>query len=231
MKLMHPLFSAPIPFQENVIPVLVIENPIAFRKLATDLVRQSEGTSGEFVLSIQDKPVDCAGHLNVFYDYCHLGTLEKRMQTRALNALIRNVYETMPQETFRFSQIIQEYLGRLATLAEYPVAYEQSENLNALLKAMDFHVDLEGLPACEALYEQMSLIHRLTKGQCFALINAKSFLSMEELHNLYKMTQYQKMNLMLLESRAPKPLSAQEKVILFDEDLCEIVLDSRDEMG
>lgn len=202
MKLMHSLFSEPITFQENVIPVLIIENTITFHKLTTDLVRKSEGTSGEFVLSIQDKPADCAERLNAFYDYCHLGTIEKRMQTKALNALTRNVCETMPQETFRFSQIIQEYLGRLPTLAEYSVAYEQ-----------------------------MALIHRLTEGQCFVLINAKSFLGMEELHNLYKMTQYQKMNLMLLESRTPKPWSAQEKVILFDEDLCEIVLDSGDEMG
>ena len=126
---------------------------------------------------------------------------------------------------------IQEYLGKLATLAEYPVAYEQSENLVALLKAMEFRIDLEGLPACEALYEHLALIHRMAKNQCFVLINAKIFFSQEELRQLYKMTQYQKMNVMLLENHAFSPLEQLEEIVLFDEDLCELSLDSRDEMS
>jgi len=81
----------------------------------------------KWILSIKDRPVDCADHLNVFYDYFHPDSIEKRIQTKALNALLRNVQETMAQETMQLSIVIQEYLGKLATLAEYPVAYEQSE--------------------------------------------------------------------------------------------------------
>lgn len=136
----------------------------------------------------------------------------------------------MAHETFQLSLIIQEYFGKLATLAEYPVAYEQSENLAALLKAMEFRIDLQDLPACEALFEHMALIHRLSKNQCFVLINARCFFSANELLQLYKMAQYQKMNLMLLESHAFEPLKEIEEVILFDEDLCELNLDPHSEM-
>lgn len=116
-------------------------------------------------------------------------------------------------------------MGKLAALADYPVAFEQSENLPALLKAMDFRADLSGLSACEALLEQMTLLHGLAKDQCFVLVNAKAFFSAAELEKLYKMALYRKLCLLLLEPRAGTILPG-EQIRLFDEDLCELTLDS-----
>ncbi len=231
MKLMNPLFSKPICFKENSIPVLVLENPVIFRRVVSELIGQSEGKEGEFVLSRKDKPLECCGCMNVLFDYVHLHTVEKKVQTKLIAALLKSVQETMAMDTYQLSWTIQNYLGKLASLADYPVAYEQSENLSVLLKAMEFRVDLEGLPAYEALYEQIMLIHRTTKNQCFVLVNAKSFFSEKELIQLYKMVQYQKINLMLLESHAHKPLYPFEAITLFDEEMCELTLDSHENIG
>lgn len=231
MKLMHPLFSNPIEFRENSISVLILENPLAFRKLTSELVRQSECGEGQFVLSQRDVPLDCASHLNVLLDYVHLGTVEKRVQTKAIHALIQSVQETLTRETCQFTMILQEYLGKLANLADYPVEYDRSENLPALLKAMDFRVDLGGLPECEALFEQLALLNRLSKDQCFVLVNAKSYFNSDELAQIYQMTQYQKMNLLMLENHASDPIHPFENMILFDSDMCELHLDSSDEIG
>lgn len=225
MKLAHPLLSRPIKFQENRIPVLVLENPVAFRQFATELVHQSEGADGNFILSHQDTPLDCATHLHVMQDFIHTGEVEKRLQTRALSALLRRAQETLAQESHQLSQAVQEFLGKVALLAEYPVDYDQSENLSALLKAMDFHIDLDGLSPCEALHEQLSLMHRLAQNQCFVLINARTYFSPQELTQLYQMASYQKMHLLLLESHAPTPILPWEETTLFDADLCELHLD------
>ena len=69
MKLAHPLLSSPIAFCENQIPVLVLENAAAFREFAVELLQQSEGQEGAFVLSRADRCLDCAEHLNVFLDF------------------------------------------------------------------------------------------------------------------------------------------------------------------
>jgi len=116
-------------------------------------------------------------------------------------------------------------------LSDHPVSYEQGENLSALLTAMEFRIDLTGLSPCEALYEQMLLIHSLSKGQCFVLINAHSFFGKEELEQLYKMIQYRKIPMMLLENHAVSNRHTCEKVTLFDEDMCELSLDSDRERG
>lgn len=129
------------------------------------------------------------------------------------------------------TRIIQEYLGKLANLADYPVEYDHSENLPALLKTMDFRVDLGGLPACEALYEQLALLNRISKDQCYVLVNAKSYFNSDELAQLYQMTQYQKINMLMLENHASDPIYPFEDVLLFDSDMCELHLDSSDEIG
>ena len=59
----------------------------------------------------------------------------------------------------------------------------------------------------------------------YVLVNAKAFFSAAELEKLYKMARYRKLCLLLLEPRAGTILPG-EQIRLFDEDLCELTLDS-----
>ena len=134
-------------------------------------------------------------------------------------------------EIHQLSIEIRTFLSKLAALSDFPATYEESENLTELLKAMDFRVELSGLSSVEALYEQICLVHRLAKNQLFVLVNAKSFFSSEELASLYKMTTYNKINLMLLESHIPQIVKEYESVTLFDKDLCELTLENPANFG
>ena len=108
MKLAHPLLSSPIVFCENQIPVLVLENAAAFREFAVELLQQSEGQEGTFVLSCADRCLDCAEHLNVFLDFLHPPELEKRLQSKLITALLREAQETLASETLQLSRAVQE---------------------------------------------------------------------------------------------------------------------------
>lgn len=229
MKLAYPLFSSPICFREDLVQVLVIEHGATFRKVVTELVQQSEGNEGSFVLSRNNACLDPSEHLQVILDFVHPQLLEKRLQTKAIAALIHATRESLAGETFHLTQVIQGYLGKLATLAGFPVAFEQSESLSTLLKAMDFRVDLSDLSLCEALYERMALIDTLSKDQCFVLVNAKAYFLSEELQKLYDMLRYRKLNVLFVEPRAGSVLPGED-IRLFDEDLCELTLDSEDKI-
>lgn len=222
MKLVHPLFSEPIRFRENQVQVLTVENPAMFRTLVYELTEQAEGKEGRFVLSVNDRLLECAGHLQVIADYAHLSAPDKRLQTKLFAALLRQAQESLAEESFRLSLQMQEYLGKLAALADYPVAYEQSENLPALLKAMDFRVDMEGLPPHEMLYEYLSLLDRTLKEQCFVLVQAKAYFTGQELLQLYAMAHYRKWKLLLLEAHALPIRLEGEQHRLYDADLCEL---------
>ena len=229
MKLAHPLFSTPIRFREDRVQVLALEAPEAFRKLVAEIAAQSEGGEGAFVLSRDDACLKIEDHIHVIFDFIHPQALEKKVQSKAIAALIQEAHETLTVETLQFSQAVQAYLGKLAALADYPVAFAQSENLPELLKAMEFRVDLSDLPAFEALYERMALIDGLTKHQCFALVNARAYFSAEELKKLYAMARYRKLAMLMIESRIDAPLP-DEDIRLFDADLCELTLDSEGEI-
>lgn len=222
MKLMHPLFSEPIRFREDCVHVLTLENPEAFRALTFDLIRQSEGANGPFVLSIDDRCVDCADHLQIITDYAHLDEIDKRLQTKYLSSIVHTAMERMSAQTRHVTDALQEYLGALSLLCDHPIAFERSENLLSLLKAMDFRVDLSGLSVHEALYERLSLFASLTKQPCFVLIHVKSLLSSRELEQLYQMVLYQKWNLLLVEAADSPCRLPCEKHLLFDADLCEL---------
>ena len=94
---------------------------------------------------------------------------------------------------------------------------------------MEFRIDLSDLPICEALYERMAFIDGLAKHQCFALVNARAYFSAEELKKLYAMARYRKLTLLMIESHINAPLP-DEDIRLFDADLCELTLDSSDEI-
>lgn len=230
MKLMHPLFSAPVCFAENHIQVLTVEHAPTFRELVLELTAQMEDYDGRFVLSESDQILDCGQCLHVIADYAHISEPDKRMQNKLIAALLNDAQEELAEETTLLCRDIQQYLGKLAALADYPVAYEQSENLAALLKAMEFRVELDGLPVSEALYEHIALYHRMMKNQCFILVHAKAFFSEEELMNLYKMAKYQKWNLLLLESHTYEKRLEGEQHRLFDKDLCELFLECGEDL-
>ena len=75
----------------------------------------------------------------------------------------------------------------------------------------------------------MALIDGLTKHQCFALVNAQAYFSAEELTKLYAMARYRKLALLMIESHISSPLPGED-IRLFDADLCELTLDSEDEI-
>lgn len=229
MKLMHPLLSSPICFAENRIQVLTIEHAQTFRELVFELIAQMEDKPGRFVLSKEDRPLDCGVHLQVISDYMHLDMVEKRIQNKLIAALVSEAQEQMAEDTLFFTREVQRYLGKLASLADFPVAYEQSDNLNELLKAMDFRVDLKDLAAHETLYEHISLCHRVLKDPCFVLIHAKAYFSREELRQLYDMARYKKWRLLLLESHQyPEQIDGEEHRLI-DSDLCELMLEKLEE--
>ena len=230
MKLVHPVLSGPIAFEEGRIAVLTIERPEVFRAFVTDLTRQAEGEDGEAVLSERGKVLDPACCLKVISDYVHFQPAEKRVLNRFMAAVQRSAHEELEQETRVLMQNIQNYLGRLALQLDHPVTYETGENILPLLKAAGFQLDFGELPPAEALMEELSFYHRMMGQACLVLVSAKDWLTEEELRQLYSAAQYQKWNLLLIETDLKGISLDAEDHILIDRDLCELRYEGGDRL-
>ena len=220
MRLMHPVFQEPILFREDQVQVLIVENPVLFREMTFDLMGQEESREGEFVLSLDYNPIDCAEHLHIVRDYYHLELTDRKIQSRFMAMVQKTVQEELGLQSMQVMSEINQFLGAIAGAVEIPTEFDDGDKLIPLLKASGFRISLNDLSPVEALEEYLSVYSSFLKDPCFVLIDAKAFFSEEELQRLYQMALYKKWRLLLLESTSRETVLPEENVCLIDKDLC-----------
>ena len=224
MKLAHHALNNPICFYENHIPILIIEAPKMFRQFVFELLAQSEGLPGKFVLSLAHKILDCGEHLHVIYDYYHLEPEGRKLQSRFQSQIQYCIKNQLIIETRELEKSICQYLEQLCLLCS-PAAFETAEYIPLLLKGAKLRPALEDESPLERLISHLSIYNSLLPNQCFILISAKTMFDTDELLKLYRWANYAKCRLLLLESFQSQPLKNESAVIL-DKDMCEIYIDS-----
>lgn len=224
MRLLHPVMSKPIHWRENRIPVLILESPKTFRNVVLELSRQAGGETGDVVLSLNYEELDCGEHLHIIRDYVHLPIDDRKLQNQFQKLLHLTVREELSEATDKLHLEISKYLQELSLCMEYPISYSEGEAVWMLLKALKFQPVLDGNNTLEKLIQYMELYNGLMKNQCFILVNASAYFEDNELLDLYRMVNYRKWNILILEQTQKTKLSSEE-IYLIDRDCCELRLD------
>ena len=230
MRLSHPLLSSPLCLNEDAFPVLVLEDPCVFRKFVFELSEQASGETGDFVLSLDFEPLDCAEHLHVLRDYLFLPVDDRRLLNRFQSRLQWTIRELLVSETDHLQQEIADYLQSVTAAVEWPLCFSDGEYVLPLLKALRCQPILDGESLLERLLQYLELYCGLMKNQCFVLVSAHLYFSGAELSELFRMARYEKWRLLLLEQQLPDRLP-EESVCLIDRQFCELRLDSAFETG
>ena len=61
-------FSAPLTFDEDGVCTLVIENPVMYRSVVSEMLEQANGASGAFVLSENGEMLDFSKNVCIITD-------------------------------------------------------------------------------------------------------------------------------------------------------------------
>ncbi len=218
-KLVYPLFDKPIEFEENTICVFVIERADELRKMLGMLRSQIEGAEGDFVLSEKLELLPLSKYALLVTDPFSLEFDTKRIQTKLL--------QTACVAGESYSEQLAEILLRLREIStgisaemELEVTASDLDDQEALIKLMDFRIDAEQLSFPEQILEYLKLQRRFFGKRLFVFYNLKACLSLEELRLLYRMIQYEKMSLLLLEDMQRRSIKEVERTLIVDEDLC-----------
>lgn len=222
MRIVHPLLFEPILFEENNIPVWVIENRRVFRQIVFDLVSLSEGGNGDCVLSKNFDKLSCKDCLHVIYDFFHLEPSGKKLTNAFQSIINRTLQDELLEESIGLNQKICAFLTNLSSLLIQPTCFAEGDLMPLLIKAAQFRLSIDGDSPAENLISYIEILSSLLKNQCVVLVNAKAYFSDDELLSLYKMSMYQKWNVLLLEPLQPEESLENEKYYLLDQDLCEI---------
>ena len=219
MTLYYPLLEQPLEFGENRVNVLIIEEPGELRRAVGELLEQTAGRTGEFVLGIDFAPAELSRQAVLVTDPFRLELDSRKMAGKILQSAVR-AFEDRGEE-------LREILGRINALAaevgtclDFEAAFTELEDPADLVRLLDFRVDREGLSLPEQLLEFMRLQRQFFDKRLFIFYGLKGCLTREELSGLYRNVFYEKLDLLLLEPFQRGAPMEGETVTIVDGDLC-----------
>ena len=224
IRLAHPDWHFVISFHEHQTPVLVLENPVEYRRLVAGLLRQTKGQPGRFVLSRDWTVLSLEQNMVMVSDVFSLGFTDRKL----LNGLAKHAQAISCQGklcevTAGAQAAVLEWMACLETELLVPIAYDDEPDVAALLKAVGLRFDEPDCGTPEALDRYIQVMTAMTGTRVFAFVNLMSAFSAEEMDALAKAADYRKVHLLLIEPLvSARPQPSWERRYVVDKDLCEL---------
>lgn len=223
MKFVHPEYDLSLELQENKVNVVVVENQKIFTEMIQELYRQCSGGEGAFVLSDKDKILSFHKTAELITDVFSLDCNEKRIIAKLYQEIEELAMENLVAESMELNSQIACYLEKMCDLVPYYLAYQTEFLPSKIMKMVDLRFETTAVTLLEHIVEYLGITSKLHKSMVNIFVNLKSFLTMEELHELYEYTFYNKIPLILLEGFAGSQ-APEEQWTIIDIDKCTIKL-------
>ena len=222
MILGHYDLNSPIVFDEGQINLLVIENPSYLSKIIQEFVSQNEGKDSGFILSEKNKDLPLSENITVIIDPFTFTPNEHDVLNR-LYSHMKN--DALDDECYIDTNImlsaIETMLERITLRQPMQLKFDNID-LIKIFKLANIHFDMsESL--LERICDYIAIYTEYRKIKIFVFINLKSYLTTEEITQLYTFVQYRKIHILMIESHQSEVLD-REKIRIIDNDLCEIDL-------
>lgn len=210
-----------ISLDENGLAVWVIESPRQMRQYVIELKNQSEGKTGNFVLSDNGKEISLDKKMEVLFTPFDVDLNDKKCWNKVSGELKNMALdESHYVQTQQLFAAIQQYFLSLELDSELDVSFEEPE-FGQLLKAVGMKLEEDEQNMLNQLVQYLRILSRLFRKECIVFVNLSSFLEKEELEALLQQAWYMKLRVLLLESREIS-LPYEKKRYIIDKDGCEI---------
>lgn len=224
MKLVHPNLEKHLEFNENNINVLVLESPIYFRAFIEELNKQIIYDEGNFILSENHKELKLSKNIELILDLFNFNFTNRKITNKIIEeAKTIALDEDYFQRTLEIISVLEEYMISLVDEFDYPIKNKEKIEIDDILKIFDFKIDEQDATWLEKIVAYLEVCQRFLDIKLFVLVNFKRYLTNEELKAFYKQVSYKNISLLLIEQNIREDEKFEnEKIIIVDEDLCEI---------
>lgn len=223
MKLIHEKITYGFEFNDEYFNVLTIENSKFFRGLIQELVNQTQGKEGSFVLSHNYKELDIKKNVELIINPFILEFNQKKIIDHIYNELREIAYdEERYLITSNIMSQVEKLIIDLIDCTDYPLLLQNVFDFNLILKSFKVQVmDLEQ-ELVERLVSYMELLTQLNPKRVFVLVNIYDYMKDDEIDALLYDLNIKNIKVMLVQRYKSDRKHNYEKNILIDEDLCEI---------
>lgn len=225
MKLDIPKYGISLLLEENIINSLVIENSQMFTEIVGSLWQQTyeEGT-GEFVLCDGDKEKDISRNIECVINPFALSLNDKKTLTRLYQEVMRDMETKYQEDAIKVKSHVIEYVNRVISTYIYDISVDFDFEFVDVLKMLKVRFD----ETYENLFDrviQYVKVKRFFLGiNNYIFVNLRQFFSTNEICEMLKSFQYEKINVILIDSVEYEKIE-NEKRIVIDIDRCIINMD------
>ena len=219
MILAHYELNNPIIFQEGIVNVLVVENPIQMSKFIIELISQSNGVDGGFELSAKNESLPISNKVTLVTDVFSIDLNERDFLNKLyMKMKMDALSEDMFLDTNAILAEIERHFEKIM-LRQNPQLESSVPDLQSLFKSLNIR---HAVPetTLEKICDYIDLCSEYRKTVLFIFLNIKSFLDETEIQNLYLHSSYRKYNLLLIENKQYSHIKG-EIIRIIDKDLCE----------
>ena len=219
MKLVNISSGIDIDINENEVNELIIEHKGLFAKTIEILIKQANGEEGDFVLSENNKIIKLEKCSDVIVDYFTMTPNNKKVLNK-LYASLEIVANNYVEEKADINARIISMLDKITTSVggsdlTYNLDYKWSDIFK--LYSVEFEEDYSDI--VNKIISYIKIISQFTDIRVLFLVNARTFLSNDEMQMLYEISNYCKINIFLLESHESEERDDVKRYVI-DKDMC-----------
>ncbi len=206
---------------DDKVSTLVIEDKRQFRHLLYDLVAQSNGEAGLWVLGEDGKCLNLENQLYLIRDPLNTDINSREILTKLQNQLIKTGNDFM-QEIFDINQKIQNFYYSLENEYPYDIIHKQELSVQELVKMGGFNFYIENTGELIDLVSYIEVVQEFINPNLFVLVNLHAVTNVDERGILFKTLIEKKFSVLCLESSVDRiefDKNLEVRYIL-DKDFC-----------
>lgn len=223
MKIVHPEWIRSLEWKDFSPAYLVIEEPGMYYSLVTELTRQIESGEGNFVCSHEEKILDMGKDSLLIRDLWNVDLNQKKLLNGVLANLKNLALEDYYIETQQILCQIGEYVQSLLDSSMEPLLWNEEMDISVLLKMVGVSLGNPEDPL-ERLMDYIRLAQEFLHIRLVILVGMRAFLKNDIYISFCRELASRGIFVLFLEGGQPERLLG-EKMLILDEDRCEILLD------
>lgn len=219
MKIAHFQYFKPLEITVQCSKTLIVEDPVYYRRIVSELICQSDSDVGEFILSDEkNKNYDISKSCLIITDMFNFVSLEKQIKT-ILNNMLINEYQSKEEITALIAQINGVGIEIMNSYM-YPIKFKDNITFQDVIKVMDFTIDYSELNYLEKFIEYIKICFELLDYKLLITTGLKEIVSKKEYDVLKNDLTNRGIPLLMIERHSNSELDFCEDVTIIDKDLC-----------
>ena len=228
MRFLHKEYQFMFELSENSRALLVVEQPKLFREMVKELVCEEEIEDGKFILSEDNQPLKLKEKMCCVINPFNISLNEKKILNKLHEYLKKEIgVSELLLENNKVYAELEQYALKVIQVADWELIYSEKTEISNLLKFLDIRFSENQTELIEKIVDYIKGANELLGIKCFAFVHLLAYLNGYEVKKLYEFAEYQKVNILLLESEEPSNVKEFSPVVIIDKDGCEIDIDMR----